>query len=214
MHERTRLFWLFLAGGVVIGGVAVADPFGGVPHTFQADTVISASQMNANFESIHAYIDTLEARLSASNAALDAVEARLAALEGAPALGLYRGSTAATSTRALQATGPTGDTLTGYAAAKRLCELKLGTPTAHMCTADEMVRSAQLGITPSISGYISTGVATSYVYSGGTVVATNRDCWGWTSNSGNTASIYWGDPSVAGPGVASCDNPFPLHCCD
>lgn len=56
MDERTRLFWLFLAGGLAIGGIAMA-----VPHTFQADTVISAGEMNANFANIEARLATLEA---------------------------------------------------------------------------------------------------------------------------------------------------------
>ena len=82
MTERNRLFWLFLAGGVALGGVAVADPFGGVPHTFQADTVISASQMNANFESMRTYINTLEARLDVLESASMAPAGTIVAFGG------------------------------------------------------------------------------------------------------------------------------------
>lgn len=73
MTERTRLFWLFLAGGLIIGGIAVADPLGAVPHTFQAGTTISASQVNANFEAIQDYVDRLEVRLADAETALSEV---------------------------------------------------------------------------------------------------------------------------------------------
>lgn len=70
MNHPSRLFWLFFVGGLAIGGVAVADPFGGPPHRFQADTVISASQMNANFDAITAYLNQLESELESTRAEL------------------------------------------------------------------------------------------------------------------------------------------------
>jgi len=61
MNARTRLFWLYLLGGVVVGGVVWAAPFSGPPHTFQAGDQLSASALNANFEALTAQLDEMSA---------------------------------------------------------------------------------------------------------------------------------------------------------
>lgn len=55
MSERHRLFWLFLAGGVLVGGIAM-----GVPHQFGASQPLSAADMNANFKSLEDRLARLE----------------------------------------------------------------------------------------------------------------------------------------------------------
>jgi hypothetical protein len=109
-------------------------------------------------------------------------------------------------------TGPTNTTgaisyngKTGYAGAKAMCEASSAcgnSATAHMCTSDELVRSAQLGMTPVgwySSGYDVTNVAGYH----------ENDCGGWTSN-GSYEAAAWGP----NPGFDLCGHSNPVLCCD
>lgn len=98
-------------------------------------------------------------------------------------------------------------TVTGYPGTKKACEnvASCGTsPTAHMCTTEEMVRSTQLGI-PTASGWISSGVA----------VNTISDCLAWTNSTINVAGAAWTiTASGPVPNSVSCNAMSPILCCD
>jgi len=75
--------------------------------------------------------------------------------------------------------------LTGYQAAKRVCEVSLGSETAHMCTMTEILWSLQLGVSVSDSNMkmlIATGTVGPFANLSGNYYYMN-DCFGWTINS-------------------------------
>jgi hypothetical protein len=102
--------------------------------------------------------------------------------------------------------GGSTDYALGYPDVKRRCETSVGSPTAHVCAADEIVRLAQIGAisTTTQPGWIATGLPT------GSAGTTTGDCVGWTSTSSSASGTLWGQ----GPSVEPCSNSHPLLCCD
>jgi hypothetical protein len=95
----------------------------------------------------------------------------------------------------------------GYAAGKSLCETACSSPSAHMCSADDLIRSLALGVAvPSggLGSYIATG--TYAPVSPGSV----NDCGGWMVGYQGTV---WGGNS-GGLSSAYCFTGQPLLCCD
>jgi hypothetical protein len=92
----------------------------------------------------------------------------------------------------------------GYRAGKLLCEKTFG-PAAHICTGEEMVRSAQLGI--AIKAPLS-----GFWYSSGNMSSdqANSDCQGWTSQSSSRVGPVWSDTF---PNFGHCDVLRPVACC-
>jgi len=98
----------------------------------------------------------------------------------------------------------------GYEAAKAQCETACRTTDAHMCNAEEMVLSAQLGNT------IDSG--SSAWYSGGAAGVINgspvEDCVGWTSSDGDVYGPVWlNTASSSRPSVALCQENKVVACC-
>lgn len=97
----------------------------------------------------------------------------------------------------------------GYAAAKSLCEqLPKGSPSAHMCTGDELLRSVQLGISIPAGWYAGSARIA------GTA---NRACNAWTSKLSTDSGAYWNTPSAGATGsphATTCDHAAPVLCCD
>jgi hypothetical protein len=99
---------------------------------------------------------------------------------------------------------------TGFLGAKKTCEAVAScgnSPTAHMCTAEEMVRSSQLGMTTA-TGWVSTGVAA------GISTSVISDCLGWTNSSTSLGATWL--MSGVGPmsNALSCSESHPILCCD
>jgi hypothetical protein len=95
--------------------------------------------------------------------------------------------------------------LMGYPAAKHLCEQACMSPTAHMCTGEELSRHLQTGGTaPPSPGWYAAGVAGDYL--GGTI----SDCSGFTSS----LATQYGMLFQAMPLPGSCGVAQPIHCCD
>lgn len=116
---------------------------------------------------------------------------------------VYFGSTSSTN-GAIAAAGANG-----YAAAKALCQsVAGGSPTAHMCTGDELVRSVQLGI----------GIPSGWYASGAWQPnSANSSCQAWSSSANIDTAPYWYVPSVGAtgfPSATSCDKTAPVLCCD
>jgi hypothetical protein len=96
-------------------------------------------------------------------------------------------------------------TFQGYLAAKVLCEGVAAcnmSPSAHMCTSEEIVRSMQLG--DSVEwGWYSTGTHATFG------VGATYDCHSWTDQGTSTGPWWAGFPSES-----PCNVPAPILCCD
>ncbi|MDP1917389.1 MAG: hypothetical protein Q8L14_14205 [Myxococcales bacterium] len=110
--------------------------------------------------------------------------------------------------------------LTGYRAAKRLCEQACNaSPTAHMCTAFEAIRFYELGGDLPY-GWIKSGAGVYTSYPGG--AAYSDDCHGWSteSQSGYTRLGLTFDPRMTSGiptsiiGTSNCTATLPILCCD
>ena len=179
-----------LAAGFVLGatGQVAAAPEPGL-RTFEQGKPIVADDFNVNFGLIEARLEALEAR-----ADLDSTYSTGA---------IYRGATASTFTGALG----------GYEGAKQACETALGSPTAHMCTAEELVRTHATG-NPVGNGVDAMWHATGSraMWPPNAPIAVS-DCQSFTepSNQAQGASI-----SVQGAlmQVTTCDSSMKIACCD
>jgi hypothetical protein len=103
-----------------------------------------------------------------------------------------------------------GQPLTGYFAAKAICQTSSGcgsSLTAHMCTGEELVRSASLGTSLPSGVWYSSGAA-AQVPSGYV-----GDCNGWTSTA-NAGSEWTAGSSPNGPDYQNCSVSQPIACCD
>jgi hypothetical protein len=186
---QKRMMRAAVVAGAVIGALGLGVALATVPNSFSSGQAVSASSMNQNFT----YLDS-KARF-------------VAVIDG----GQY--SVGATH---FCGTGPTNTTgaisysgVTGYAGAKAMCGAATGcgsSATAHMCTGEELARSAQLGINPP-SGWYAT--YTWLITSGaGGAANVQSDCIGWTSTTA------MGAIGGTGPTVVSCSTSEPVLCCD
>jgi hypothetical protein len=97
-----------------------------------------------------------------------------------------------------------GGSGSGYVGAKAICQTLSG-PTAHMCSADELLRSAQAGV-PIATGWYSSATRSTYTNSGQT-----WDCSGWDDQAGMDYGATW---SGATPDFAPCNSFSAVLCCD
>jgi hypothetical protein len=200
--RKTKRIALLLSAPLVVliglGAIAYAT----VPNIFTSGEALSSAQMNANFGNLDGRLTAIEGLLATATA------------DGGYALGAtYCGATAATEG---SFSGP--GTLTGYASAKAQCQAVPGCApaSAHMCTADEMVRTRQTGRSidagAATYGWFSTG---SYGYYPGTGTYTG-DCEGWTTNSASVLGDIWGTmttpPEIPQP--TYCSATYPILCCN
>lgn len=116
-------------------------------------------------------------------------------------------------------TAPTnGQVTNGYAGAKSLCETVAAcgnSLSAHMCTNEEIGRSAQIGI-PIDTGWYSSAAFSFYpACSSGTCGSgqSTSDCNGWSSNNAAEYALTW---QTGGRVLfyVSCNNTQPILCCD
>jgi len=113
----------------------------------------------------------------------------------------YCGSTAATTGQVTSLSG-------GYRAAALLCQTACNSSAATMCTATDMVHSAQLGISLPSNVWYSSGTFVP-VTTNSTFVT---DCNGWTE--GPPGTPYDGPTWVTGaPSMATCSSSLPIACC-
>jgi hypothetical protein len=195
LSRRAKRHALLLGVPVVLLLAASGVALSAVPFTFSPGDQLTAQSMNANFAD-------LDGRISASGRFVASVDGGAKYSMGATAV---CGTTAAVNGKFSGANGKVG-----YAAAKAQCEsVSTCSPSAHMCTAQEVMTLAQMGIvTPS--GWISVGDAASTPGPG----QVTNDCGGWTSdNSGNVPNfgVLWGG---AFSGWDGCNASHPILCCD
>jgi hypothetical protein len=165
---------------------AVTVAYAAVPVSFNPNTVLTADSLNKNFSNLDQRVGVLEGRsIITKNGHKYSVGAT------------YCGKTAATN----------GQITNGYVGAKGLCESVAAcgpSASAHMCTAEEITMSAQLGITVEPGWYSS---ATHPTYG----TAHVDDCDGWTNNSTVDGTVW-----TAGkfPDTSTCSGTHPVLCCD
>jgi len=126
--------------GLVTAFVIAATSIGyaDVKHVFAKGDVVSAAAMNENFAD-------MDGRITSAHVATNGTSSY--------SMGATKACTSAPMTD-----GNIGKGVSGYALAKKACEASCGSKTAHMCSAEEVVRLAQMG-TPANPGWISTGLA-------------------------------------------------------
>jgi hypothetical protein len=109
-------------------------------------------------------------------------------------------------------TPPTPGNVGGYRAASAMCRAAAGCGVAaHVCTGDELVRSAVLGVGP-------TARETQYAAGawGSTTTGEINDCLGFTSNAVADFNRLWatGPGSDGVPTTTNCANAYPIACCE
>jgi hypothetical protein len=121
------------------------------------------------------------------------------------------------------ATAPHNGNVGGYVGGRDLCVTACAnSPSAHICSGDELVSSAQAGrIIPTgryASGQASDASASGSYFSGGSAWAS--DCEGFTLGARTSGSHFslgaaW-SPGVSGgrPDLDYCDTSYPVLCCD
>ena len=71
---------VIVLGAAVLATVASASPLGSVPNAFEAGAVISASEMNENFEAVVTAIDAVDAEVTSVSTAVDGLDEAVADL--------------------------------------------------------------------------------------------------------------------------------------
>lgn len=180
--RQKRLIKAGLVVGAVIGGLGVGLAVA-APHQWKASDPLTASDLNS------------------------------IAVATGPDGGRYSGGATkycgigATSTNGAPSYGGKA----GYPATKALCEASTAcgnSATAHMCSTEEVIRSASMGINMP-SGWYSVGV---YVVQS-SYPDLYRDCTGWTSLQSTALGTVWGNSPDA-PTNQSCNVVAPVLCCD
>ena len=175
---------------VLLGGTALA--YAARPNWMAGD-LLKATDLDSAFSDMESRLATLET-------------GRVVVHKNGKQYSLgatYCGFTAPT-TGAFSATGG----LSGYAAAKALCEEVAAcgsSPSAHMCTAPDLLRTTALGIEP-IGGWFSGGLyqnEAKIIY----------DCGGWTTSSPGEGGAAW-NPAPNSPSGLVCSTSTVVLCCD
>jgi hypothetical protein len=175
---------------VLLASAVSAIVYATVPNTFAPGDQLSASKLNANFMALDGRVTALEK--------FDIGAARIVETRGGKAWSLgavYCGVTASTN----------GQIGSGYAGAKGLCETACTTTSAHMCTTDEIVRTAQMGVAAP-AGWYSAGL-----WSEGAGAVVDNDCTAWTTSSSTVNGYWWSSTYTT---VQACNMTGPVLCCD
>jgi hypothetical protein len=174
--------WLLVASVAVVGASAVAVA---LPNNyFVAGNALTAADLNMLVAAINKPVITRNGKQYSLGAT-------------------YCGATTTT----------TDGQMGGYTGAKALCEAlpACGTsPTAHMCTSEELTRSMQLDMTTA-GGWYSGGIVALPLSNPD--IATN-DCGGWKSSGSIMNGPVWQGSPANAPSFAGCYLTFPVLCCD
>lgn len=196
LSERERRFvraTLVVAAAVVLGGIGLASAAPIDTTWIKSGDPIPAASLKAN-------LDGLQQQVTKPTISRNGKQYSLGAT--------YCGKTATTN----------GQITNGYAGAKGLCEAVAAcgnSPSAHMCTNEEINRSAQMGIAIDTGWYTSAAFTSYPGCSSGTCGSTQStsDCNGWTSNNGAEYALTW---NTGGRVLyyLPCTTSQPVLCCD
>lgn len=188
-----------LAGATLVARADVAKLV-----SFSPGQKVNSAQINGNFGEVKASVQALEQSTSTLQNDVAALKAQkpVAEVNGKKysLAAVYKAATTISYDGNLKAV--VSGASNGYAAAKTLCETQTGSPSAHMCTNDEIVRSFALGQAVP-TGWFSTAAFN---------VQSSDDCESWSSSTANLGPYL----TVSGSklGVAGCDGKHPVLCCD
>lgn len=159
----------------------------------------------------------LKALLDEIDARLTRVEVRTHGTTAISSSAVYCGATASTVGDMSDLSG-----FKGYAGAKAACEALSdckSSKTAHVCSGEEVVRSAQIGITMP-AGWLATGAATRAVISSGSTdrYVESADCQGFKVGVAATGVSNWfgtsWDPTGPAAKATHCGSKLAVLCCD
>ena len=185
-----RVAMTLVAFVIMCGGVAIATP----KLDFKPGEALRAKDLNDSFKDV-------DSRLQAQRVmTVGTVSYSVGATK-------YCGKTNPTDGKITSAA------TSGYVLAKSLCQnVTAGcntSPSAHMCSSEELVRSSQLGVAVD-AGWYSTGSTSAISNAAGKSAS---DCLGWSSSDEANAGAVW-NPSPLQPTAALCNARFPVLCCD
>lgn len=175
---------------VVLFGGAVA--WASVPTTFKDGDTLSAQALDDDFASLDGRLQRLETAHARETA------------DGGYSLGAtYCGQTGNTTgdLSGLPAPG------SGYAKARAQCQTACSSATAHMCTAEELVRSRTVGKQP-VEGWYSSGVYAPRINASSDWI---MDCVSWSNGTTDREGMVW---ESYGPNATSCNASVAVLCCD
>ncbi len=182
--SRTKRIALFIAIPVLMVG-ASAVAIANVPNSFKDGDTLSAQKMNDNFSALDVRASALETGRF------------IATINGKK---YSVGATQFTKATVKQYTGLIGN----YNGAKGVCEGETGSPSAHMCTTDEIVRTAAAGVSIA-QGWYSSGVFSLVLGD------SMNDCAAWQQAGAGYRGTFW---NGTGALHDACGNPHPILCCD
>lgn len=196
LSERERRFvraTLVVATGLVLGGIGLASAAPIDTTWIKPGDPIPAASLKAN-------LDGLQQQLNKPTISKNGKQYSLGAT--------YCGKTA---------TSTNGQITNGYAGAKVLCEAVAAcgnSPSAHMCTTEEVNRSAQMGITVDSGWYSATEHSTWFGCSNFQCASSQNvtDCDGWSVTYGDYYAMAW--QAGGYPRQAACNTSRPVLCCD
>ena len=163
-----------------------------VPYTFTTGDILSSKAVNANFADIDSRLGS--GRMVATNDA---------GVSYSTGFTIYCGKSAA-----LTGAFASGAKV-GFAAAKAQCESVPGcSPSAHMCTSEEIVRTSQMGY-PTGNGWFTTGTSNAM-----TTTPPVNDCGGWRVNDSTAQGSLWTGTGSEFVGWIGCNTAEPILCCD
>lgn len=162
-----------------------------VPYTFTTGDILSSKAVNANFADIDSRLGS--GRMVATNDAGVSYSTGFTIYcgESAPVTGAFASGAKV-----------------GFAAAKAQCQTVPGcSPSAHMCTSEEIIRTSQMGY-PTGNGWFSTGT------NNAAASAPLADCNGWRVGDGTVQGSVWTGTGSEFTGWIGCSASEPILCCD
>jgi hypothetical protein len=193
--DRASAHRVLIVGGV-LAILASAGAVLAVPKTFQDGDTLTAGDLNRNFSDLEARVATIESFKSRATQA------------GKYSVGAaYCGSSASTLGDLSGITAPGNS----YTKAKAACEAAAGcSSTAHVCTEEEIYRSASTGNAPP-DGWIMANLA---VRMAGNFPV--HGCLSFTTSSNTYSGWVWQSSTATfvGCSCSGCPGPIPLLCCD
>jgi hypothetical protein len=217
---------------VVLGGAAVAYATG-LPVTWTSGQTLYAADLNNNFAYLQSEISGdagLAVEITASQNSITTLQGQLSSLQTTVsalqaqtnAQAVVTNGSVSYSVGATTYCGPTTTTFTGdlggYSGAKAACaRVSSCSATAHMCTSEELARSAALGISgPSAIGWFAGFfLAMGQTVGTGAVAQLVTDCSGWGYAGSSQSGPATG--GATGPYNAvnlPCNQSAPILCCD
>lgn len=187
---------------------------GMVPYAASAPAsgVIGTDPTDSTTTDLQTMMNNLESQIAANNTALTTLQAQVASgrfvatINGKPySVGATKFVGATTSGGPNSNGTYNGSQVGGYDGAKSICVTAASSTSAHMCNAEEMVRSTAVGVTSATEGWISTGDVSEWNGDG------EQDCLGWTLGASNTIGTTWVGSTSSN---SDCNVTLAVLCCD